>query len=842
MPRVPELRTNFSAGELSDLVSGRTDYGNFYNGSITLENFVVLVQGVIFRRKGFRFIAETKDSTKKSRLIKFEFSTTQAYAIEVGEGYMRFFANQGRILENTTTISGATKANPVVITDTAHPYSNGDLIVIKDVVGMVELNDKEYIVANKTTNTYELQGVDGTAYTTYSSGGTAAKVHEISNPYLESELFQIKAHNQDNDIIYFEHPNHPLKKLTRTAANAFTFTDVELIKGPYIEQNIVSTDLVALTTGGGWTEGTTLTLTASGGHTPFTADHVGGLWKVTSGADIAHLKITGFTSSTIVTVVAKNDVPVSLQSGTHFTWSEGEFSAARSYPNAISFHEQRLVLAGSVNAPKRIWFSKSGDYEDFEEGTEDNDSFTVKIASTKGDPIQWLSSDEVLFVGTSEGIFRITHSPNSAAINVSDIDIKKHISYGSANIQPELVGSFPVYVQNGDNKVSSIGQSVKNNKYQAADLTVGNPEIVDSGIVEIGYQQSPISSLWVIRSDGEIARLISEENEEVLAWTRYTTQGLFESEAIISSSTNDEIYAIVNRTINGTVKRYVEAHSPNYLVDNLNGFFVDSGLTYNGTGTTNLTLDSESGSFAILSEDGKLMVTEDDFVLMTELFSINLESDAAIFLASDVGKEIHELNTGTGRALITAFVDSTNVTISIIEPFSTASLTVGNWAFAVKTVTGLDHLIGETVSICSDGSTVPDQVVSSDGEVTIDSAGSIIHVGLPYTSKQKNMPLEATILQGAIGTSQHKIKRVHSATITFKNTRGGQIITNNATVDINARGSSDFMNKTPDLFTGDREVTLAAGYDNLGQIELRQSEPQPIMVKSITYKMTVNDK
>jgi len=73
-------------------------------------------------------------------------------------------------------ISGATAADPVVITATGHGFSNGDKVSIRGVVGMVELNtETAYTVANKATNTFELSGVDGSGFTTYGSAGVATK-------------------------------------------------------------------------------------------------------------------------------------------------------------------------------------------------------------------------------------------------------------------------------------------------------------------------------------------------------------------------------------------------------------------------------------------------------------------------------------------------------------------------------------------------------------------------------------------------------------------------------------------------------------------------------------------
>ena len=86
----------------------------------------------------------------------------------------RFSTKRGVLsAESTYAISGATAANPVVITATAHGFSNGDTVYIDGVIGMTDLNGKTFTVANKATDTFELSGVDGSAYTAYSSGGTA---------------------------------------------------------------------------------------------------------------------------------------------------------------------------------------------------------------------------------------------------------------------------------------------------------------------------------------------------------------------------------------------------------------------------------------------------------------------------------------------------------------------------------------------------------------------------------------------------------------------------------------------------------------------------------------------
>ena len=130
MSRVSTIKTNWTAGELSQDLFGRVDITKYQNGAETIENFIVQPHGGISRRPGTRFVKEVKSSSAKTRLIPFEFSTTQAYCIEFGNLYVRFYKDNGIILEANVNITGATAANPCVVTAGSHGYSNGDEVYI----------------------------------------------------------------------------------------------------------------------------------------------------------------------------------------------------------------------------------------------------------------------------------------------------------------------------------------------------------------------------------------------------------------------------------------------------------------------------------------------------------------------------------------------------------------------------------------------------------------------------------------------------------------------------------------------------------------------------------------
>jgi len=116
MARVSTALTNFTGGQLSDRMEGRTDFQKYFSGCKTLENFIVQPHGSVTRRPGTTFVAEVKTSSAFTRLIPFEFSTEQSYALEFGNEYIRFYKDNGAVLESNLTITGITKANPGVVT------------------------------------------------------------------------------------------------------------------------------------------------------------------------------------------------------------------------------------------------------------------------------------------------------------------------------------------------------------------------------------------------------------------------------------------------------------------------------------------------------------------------------------------------------------------------------------------------------------------------------------------------------------------------------------------------------------------------------------------------------
>ena len=523
MARVAVQLTNFTGGELSPRLDGRNDLAKYPTGCKTLENMIIYPHGSAARRSGTQYVAEVKDSTKETRLIPFEFSTTQTYILEFGDQYIRFYKDNGQIL----------------------------------------------------------------------SGGSA---YEISSPYLEAELFDIKF-AQSADVMYLCHPNHAVRKLSRTGHTAWTLTEVDFQNGPFMDHNISTTTLTAGHTAVGSSGNLTLSSTTGVNNDQgWLSTDVGRLVHFKDG----HYKITARTSATVAvsTCIAS---PSSGSASTDFAL--GSFSDTTGHPSCVTFFEQRLVFAATLSQPQTLFFSKSGDYENMDDnyhGTvADDDAIIYTIASNQVNAIRFMTATRTLIIGTAGGEFAVSGGGTDIAITPTNILIKKQSNNGAANVDALAVGNATLFLQRAKRKLRELAYNFDVDGYIAPDLTILAEHISEGGFKQLSYQQEPNQIIWCVRNDGQLIGLTYQREQQVVAWHRHIFGGSFGSgnaicESVATIPTDDSEYqtwVIVKRTIDGTTKRYIEyIHNLNFdQTDDTTFNFLDSQLSYDGSPATTIS-------------------------------------------------------------------------------------------------------------------------------------------------------------------------------------------------------------------------------------------------------------
>ena len=264
-------------------------------------------------------------------------------------------------------------------------------------------------------------------------------------------------------------------------------------------------------------------------------------------------------------------VPLFGTTATHI-WSEAAFSDFRGHPSVVTLHEQRLYLAGNNARVQTFWASVVDDFQNFRTGVNDADAIQFTLAATDQNKIEWILSQNRLLIGTTGDEWTLEGSDDQRTITATNIRATRQSRYGSANIQALLLAEVVLFVQRNARKVRELTYSYEKDGWIAVDLTLLAEHITRGGIKEISYQQQPDAILWTIRGDGQLVGMTYERDQNVVGWHRQTTQGSFESVATIhGNGTEDEVWFVVRRVVDGQPKRYLERFSLNWR------FYLDEG-------------------------------------------------------------------------------------------------------------------------------------------------------------------------------------------------------------------------------------------------------------------------
>jgi hypothetical protein len=155
-------------------------------------------------------------------------------------------------------------------------------------------------------------------------------------------------------------------------------------------------------------------------------------------------------------------------------------------------------------------------------------------------------------------------------------------------------------------------------------------------------------------------------------------------------------------------------------------------------------------------------------------------------------------------------------------------------------ISGLGHLEGETVSILTDGYTVPDQVVIT-GAITLERAASKVHVGLSYTPVIETLDID-TPSQGQ--TVKAQSVSVSKVTIEVSGSRGGFVGPRQD------NGSAPPMSEIKPRFDGDnydpialktykQEVFIQPQWSKGGGLRIEQRAPLPMAILSVIPQVDV---
>lgn len=679
----------------------------------------------------------------------------------------------------------------------------------------------DYVNSSSTTYLCLVAHTSGTFATDLAAGKwTAQTALEVVTPYALADVPNIHV-TQNADTMYFFHQDYPVYKLQRVSATEFTFTIVAFKRGPFLDDNITATTITPSAA-----TGTGITLTAS--TAIFQAGHVGSYWKVNTGV----VKITAFTSTTVVTgdVQAEPSGVAGTLTGTsaYTSWAEGAFSTVRGYPATGVFYGQRLVMGGTSYQPQHFYATYIRAFENFKVDASDaSAAYTYQVSSEEVNAIRWLASAPgALQFGTSGGSLsgRVT---TGTITNVNPPEINADSNYGALPIQPQKISSYLYYVQKNGFNIRELVYNYLTQRNTAGDMNLMAEHILrdGGGATEIDHSLSPQDMIWVTRSDGQIAVLLRNAEQEIMGWCRIvagadsTSDGMFESLAIIHTDNgDDEIWVICKRTVGGATQRYVEYFTPEKFDDDWDSINLDCSLTLDSpitiTGATKanpVVITAPSHGFSNGDQ-----VKIDNVLGMTDL-------NGNSYLIANKTTNTFEL-----QSLASVNVDGT--------AYGTY-LSGGEVRKMVTAITGLSHLEGQAVHVQADGVALSSTYTVSSGSITLASKAAVVHAGLFYDG-------QLTLLKAGDMNSQFKNRRFYLSSLRVNRSLGFKIGQDADTLTEQVISTADGAVDPNDgiLYTGDLPISFTSWWSKDAEPVIKQDSPNPLHILCVQLMSEVIEK
>lgn len=270
------------------------------------------------------------------------------------------------------------------------------------------------------------------------------------------------------------------------------------------------------------------------------------------------IQLTSVTSG-IRAVAEVKQAPTSGTGAIPNSWTlnASVWNGSSKYPRAVTLYEQRLQLAGSPGYSQTVWGSRIGDVLNFEPGTKDDDAYAYEVSTSQIAPIQHLANASRLMVFTNFNEMSIRGGVEKP-ITPTSLQKKDESTAGANRVRPVKVGNELIFVQRAGKKVRAMGYRYDIDGFDAPDRTVFSEHITGPGITDMAFQQEPEAQLYCVRSDGQMAVCAYNVDQDVIAWGRWITSGVYESVASIPTSASEQTWTIVRRTVGGVQKRFIE--------------------------------------------------------------------------------------------------------------------------------------------------------------------------------------------------------------------------------------------------------------------------------------------
>lgn len=864
-----QAQRSFAAGELSPLLYARTDTTKYGAGLRQCRNFQVLRQGGASNRPGTRYInTASLGGAHPVRIVPFVFSLDlgQTYVLEIGHFYTRIYllgVLQGpgtpAAWSNVTNyavgdlvsylginywcrtsnsnqqpnLSGDWYAMPAGILELPTPWNSADVGALyyaqqADVMTLTHPNYQPIQISRRSATQWAMGGIAFTptqpAPTTPSLTGGDCPPWDSTKAYIFGDF----ANNGGANYVCIKaHTNQAPPNTTYWAIAPF-YEFVITALDPITDEESLPSVAQGKNGQGSAASPFVLSWTAIPGVQEYN------VYRTTPGPITSGIPqaagVHGFVGT--ATTNSFSDAGIVADNSVQPPIGKTPFPGAGDWPAIVSAYQERAVYAQTNNHTERVFMSKSGLRNNFNisDPIEDDDAIQFDVWGPRVNPIRHFLDTErlglVIFTGGSE--YRLDGNAYGV-VTPTALNLRRGSSCGaSAALVPQIVGNRVLYVQARGNVVRELRFDALQGVL-GTDISLPSAHLLDGfTLVRWAYAETPEYTFWTVRSDGSLVGLTYQYEQNVVAWHRHdSTNGFFEDVCTVPEGTEDAVYFVVRRVINGVTTRYIERLNTRFFTDVRDWFFLDAGKTFDGRNTGATTLELTGGSTWSYTEN------------------LTLVASAPTFSASDVRYDLWDASTSTYlRCTVIGYTDSTHVTVNANRtvPVGLQLTATASWVKCLQQLTGLSHLAGQSVSVLGDGFVVaspnntvdnyPALVVASDGSLALPQPYGVVQVGLPILAD-----LETLDIDTPSGSSlKDRFVQVTQSVFWVVNTRGifagtsapgsrlGSVDPLDGLTEYKARAFETYDVPTTPITDAIPVQTLGA-WNNNGRVFLRQVDP-----------------
>ena len=500
----------------------------------------------------------------------------------------------------------------------------------------------------------------------------------------------------------------------------------------------------------------------------------------------------------------------SVSDGTGATFTIETTPTTGTYPAASFPFQRRDGYAGTTNLPMTFWASRIEDRKNHSTSAVqgDADPYSDTLDTEEVTPIRHLRPVQqglLIMTNTDISLLRSTEgaqvTPNSKFLDTQSF-------IGANTVRPKVVDENILYISEQSTSVQMLTFNPVARRFDNREISINSRELFrDKVVKEMDFAYLTEKVGYGVFTDGSGFMVGMDSSQEVFGFTPMTTRGEIKDVAVLKVGTEEHVYFLVERKINGVITKSIERIIPAPTTDIEDEIFLDSALS--------IAKNFPAASVDVTGVEGEQTVT----------------ASSGVFAPGDVDSII---GIGGGRGVVTSYVSATEITANFTRPITrlafeqdiVGTAAEGTWWLnpLVSTISNIPFE-NETVTVIADGKLQSSKTVGN-GTITLDTAAAIVHIGFPYTARLITLP-PAQVADGELYNSRGAlVSYIRSGSFSC----GKE---NNDLYDVSLR-TTEPWNEPTELRSGVARIDVHGNWEADGGYMIESDCPFPCEISKIT--------